>query len=57
MQERIRQTSPHDFPNVERFQQLHARDELRDPDAVARDLWALLDTDVETGAVLDLRSR
>jgi benzil reductase ((S)-benzoin forming) len=57
MQERIRRASPHDFPDVERFQQLHARDELRDPAAVARDLWALLETDVDNGAVLDLRSR
>ncbi len=55
MQERIRETSPHDFPDVERFQRLHERDELRNPQAVARELWALLDTDVQTGAVLDLR--
>lgn len=57
MQRRIRAASPEDFPNVERFQRLHERDELGDPKAVARDLWALLDTDLESGSVIDLRSR
>lgn len=57
MQERIREMDPHDFPRVERFRELHAAGELRDPDSVARQLWAVLDDGVETGSVLDLRQR
>lgn len=58
MQDRIRSTAPHDFPRVGRFQALHDDGELRDPDDVARDLWALLETvasDRDLGPVVDLR--
>jgi NAD(P)-dependent dehydrogenase (short-subunit alcohol dehydrogenase family) len=55
MQEEIRACSPRDFPDVAKFVRLHEAGALRDPDEVARDLWALLDTDFENGAVLDLR--
>ncbi len=57
MQAGIRATDPRDFPAVERFRQLHADGELRDPDTVARQLWRVLDEGVETGAALDLRQR
>jgi benzil reductase ((S)-benzoin forming) len=55
MQAEIRDTSEHDFPNVERFRTLHADGDLRDPEDAARRIWALLDEDHENGAVLDVR--
>ncbi len=55
MQEQIRETAERDFPEVERFRTYHAEGALRDPDEVARELWALLERDLENGAVLDLR--
>jgi benzil reductase ((S)-benzoin forming) len=55
MQEQIREMKADDFPDVERFIELHRDDELRDPDVVARELWDLLDRDLDNGAVLDLR--
>lgn len=57
MQALIRSTSEHDFPRVERFRRLHAEGELRDATEVAEQLWALLDDDVPTGSVVDLRAR
>ncbi|MGH0032196.1 MAG: SDR family NAD(P)-dependent oxidoreductase [Myxococcota bacterium] len=55
MQEQIREMSPEEFPEVERFRDLYREGALRDPDEVARELWELLDVDLENGAVLDLR--
>jgi NAD(P)-dependent dehydrogenase (short-subunit alcohol dehydrogenase family) len=55
MQELIRPTDPADFPAVERFRGLHVRGELRDPADVARDIWSLVDRDLDTGTVIDLR--
>jgi NAD(P)-dependent dehydrogenase (short-subunit alcohol dehydrogenase family) len=55
MQEEIRATSQRDFPDVARFHELHETRALRNPDEVGRELWALLETDFENGAVLDLR--
>jgi benzil reductase ((S)-benzoin forming) len=55
MQEEIRATSAADFPEVAKFFELHESGELRDPEAVAREIWALLDGDFENGAVIDLR--
>ena len=57
MQEEIRRTPERDFPAVARFIELHQQGELREPGAVARELWALLDEPLENGAVLDLRDR
>jgi len=57
MQAEIRATDPHDFPGVQRFQDLYDRGELIDPDVAARQLWTLLDDDVRTGSVIDLRDR
>ena len=57
MQEEIRRTPERDFPAVTRFVELHRQGELREPAAVARQLWALLDAPLENGAVLDLRDR
>jgi len=55
MQEQIRETSEDDFPKRQKFVDLHQSGELEDPEQVAREMWALLDRDLENGAVLDLR--
>jgi benzil reductase ((S)-benzoin forming) len=55
MQAEIRATAPEDFPALERFVELHRDGALRDPAVVARELWALLDRDLDNGAVIDLR--
>jgi NAD(P)-dependent dehydrogenase (short-subunit alcohol dehydrogenase family) len=56
MQERLRKSAPGDFPALGRFQELHTRGELLDPEDVARQLWALLERELPNGSVLDLRS-
>ncbi len=55
MQKQIRETKERDFPEVERFREMHTEGALRDADEVARELWNLLERDLENGAVLDLR--
>jgi len=55
MQEEIRRSAPDAFPEVERFRELHREGALRTPAEVARDIWKLLDTEIENGTVLDLR--
>ena len=57
MQELIRSTSARDFPRVERFHRRYEDSELADPGEVADRLWALLEDDVPTGSVFDLRDR
>jgi benzil reductase ((S)-benzoin forming) len=55
MQEVIRKTSEHAFPEIARFVELHESGELRDPAVVAREIWQLIDRDLPNGAVVDLR--
>ena len=55
MQAEIRDTAPNDFPEVASFQSLHDDGVLREPTAVAREVWALLDRDLPNGSILDLR--
>jgi benzil reductase ((S)-benzoin forming) len=55
MQEQIRATDPREFPRVEKFHTLHDTGQLRDPADAARDLWGVLDSDLEPGAITDLR--
>jgi benzil reductase ((S)-benzoin forming) len=55
MQTEIRATPTEDFPDVEKFIELHATGQLREPDEVAREIWALLEQNLDNGAVLDLR--
>jgi benzil reductase ((S)-benzoin forming) len=55
MQEQIRATPAGDFPEVARFEGLHRTGQLREPAQVATAIWALLDRDLENGAVVDLR--
>lgn len=56
MQAEIRDTPVEDFPEVERFIQLHEDGILRTPKEVATELWALLERDDPNGSVLDLRN-
>jgi len=55
MQEEIRNTPERQFPELPHFVELHEGGELREPKAVAAELWALLDRPLENGSVLDLR--
>lgn len=55
MQAVLRHTEEDDFPKRQKFVDLHADGKLTDPDDVARDLWALLDRDLDNGSVVDLR--
>lgn len=55
MQEVIRSTDRRDFPRVDKFHDLHERDRLRDPAAMADQLWGLLDGEVPVGTATDLR--
>jgi benzil reductase ((S)-benzoin forming) len=57
MQEQIREMSADSFPEVAKFVDLHEAGELRAPATVAREIWDLLDEDLDNGAVLDLRER
>lgn len=57
MQEQIRATDPHDFPSVERFHDLHAQGQLLAPADSAARIWSIVSSDVESGAVLDVRDR
>jgi len=55
MQAQLRHTEEDDFPSRQKFIDLHEAGKLRDPDEVARDMWRLLDRDLDNGSVLDLR--
>lgn len=55
MQDRIRAAADEDFPQRARFDELHRRGALADPLEVARRMWALLDGDLHSGSVVDLR--
>jgi NAD(P)-dependent dehydrogenase (short-subunit alcohol dehydrogenase family) len=55
MQADIRKSSARDFPEVPRFVELEKLGALREPDEVAREIWALLSRDLQNGSVVDLR--
>ncbi|MCK4177758.1 SDR family NAD(P)-dependent oxidoreductase [Aciditerrimonas ferrireducens] len=55
MQAAIRAASAEAFPARERFAELHRLDQLPRPEVVAERIWALLDEDLPSGTVLDLR--
>jgi len=57
MQEEIRATPGTRLPDVDRFIEVHAKGELRDPAEVAREIWALLERGLPNGAVFDLRNQ
>lgn len=55
MQAQLRATSEEDFPQRQKFLDLHREGGLSDPDEVARAIWGLLDRGLDNGAVVDLR--
>jgi benzil reductase ((S)-benzoin forming) len=55
MQSQIRNTPAEQFPQVARFKEMYEQGQLRNPDEVAREIWALLDRDLPNGAFVDLR--
>jgi benzil reductase ((S)-benzoin forming) len=54
MQAEIRAASSGDFPSVETFAELHEKGQTREPEEAAREIWSLLERDLENGAVVDL---
>lgn len=55
MQELMRSTNEHDFPIVGMAHEWHDSGQLANPGDVARAMWALLDRDLENGAVVGLQ--
>ena len=55
MQAEIRDTAERDFPDVAQFHELKNEGVLVAADAVARQLWGILEGDFPNGAVLDVR--
>lgn len=55
MQRSIRSASDADFPQRSKFEGLHERGELKTPEEAAAGIWSLLDRDLDSGAVVDLR--
>lgn len=55
MQEALRNVSPDDFPEKEKFVDANEAGDVRPPEDVARQIWGLAEGDLENGAVLDLR--
>ena len=57
MQEEIRSASAEDFPEVNRFRQLHEEGDLVAPDEAARRFWKAVESGLTSGSVIDLRHR
>ena len=55
MQRMIRETSEESFPQRQKFVDLHEGGKLREAEEVAREIWSLLDRDLDDNSVLDLR--
>ena len=55
MQRQIRETPEESFPQRQKFVDLHTQGKLTDPAEVARKVWGLLESDMDNGAVVDLR--
>ena len=55
MQAQIREMSDIDFPRVERFKDLHEDGKLVAPEDAADKFWGVVQSGLETGAVIDLR--
>lgn len=55
MQSQIRETSERDFPNVERFHEMHEEGRLAEPEEAARKIWRAIEDGIETGSVIDIR--
>lgn len=55
MQSQLRATTEAEFPQRQKFVDLHRDSKLSDPGDVARRIWRLLDEQYDNGSVLDLR--
>lgn len=55
MQTQIRSMSEKDFPQVERFEKLHAEGDLVSPEDAASKFWRVVERGLESGSVVDLR--
>jgi len=56
MQRQLRETTEDQFPQRQKFVDLHANDKLTPPEDAARDIWSLLvGGRLENGAIVDLR--
>lgn len=55
MQSRLRDTPAERFPQRQKFLDLHEDGKLSDPTQVASQIWALLDSRLDNGSVIDLR--
>ena len=55
MQAQIREMSDTDFPRVQRFKDLHEEGKLVAPEDAADKFWAVVQSGLETGSVIDLR--
>jgi len=55
MQSRLRETAAEQFPQRQRFLDLHEEGKLSDPIDVATMMWSLLDRGLANGSVVDLR--
>lgn len=54
-QGRLRETSEEDFPQRQKFVDLHQAGKLSDPHEVATKIWGLLERSLDNGSVVDLR--
>lgn len=55
MQAMLRETTDDDFPNRQKFLDLHESGKLTDPDEVAAQIWDLLGRGLDNGSVVDVR--
>lgn len=56
MQAHIRGVKEAEFPQVDRFRDLHASGDLIAPEDAARRLWSAIESGLQPGSVIDLRS-
>lgn len=56
MQGEIRQADERDFPEVQRFHDIHDEGDLAEPGAAATKIWAVIEAGFEPGAVIDIRN-
>jgi len=54
MQQEIRAASSGDFPSLGMFLEFRDKGHSREPDEAAREIWSLLESELENGAVIDL---
>lgn len=55
MQKTLRETDARDFPNRQKFVDLHAAGKLTPPEEAAEKMWGVLGQGLDNGSVVDLR--